>query len=180
MQNRKNYVPYISDELKILMKARDDKKVAASESGSIEDFDLYLKMRNEVTSKLRTAKAEYYKTKLSNNNTVRDIWEATSSVLGKIKSEFPPQLIIDKQLISSPRQIAENLNKFFLNKIEKIKNNIPTISTQDALKELKSFLKGKLSPTHCFSLKEISLEETDKIILSSTKSGASTSDQSLD
>ena len=41
IQNRKNYVPYISNEIRTAMKIRDDLKVQAASSGKPEDFDKY-------------------------------------------------------------------------------------------------------------------------------------------
>ena len=41
------------------MLERDDLKRNSATSGNIEDFDLYKTKRNEVSTKLKSAKAEY-------------------------------------------------------------------------------------------------------------------------
>ena len=84
IQNRKNYVPYISKELKAAMKTRDDLKLLAANTGTIEDFANYKEKRNEVTSKLRTAKADYFRSKFSQDNqTPAEVWKSAFMVLGK-------------------------------------------------------------------------------------------------
>ena len=166
IQNRKNYVPYISKELKAAMKTRDDLKLLAANTGTIEDFANYKEKRNEVTSKLRTAKADYFRSKFSQDNqTPAEVWKSAFMVLGKTKSEFPSQLLIGQKLFSTPSLIAEEVNKFFINKIEKLKSNSPEI-TQSPLIELRRFLADKSLPPEGFSLKEISENETKKLLKS--------------
>ena len=63
--------------------------------------------------------------------------------------------------MTSPAKLAEILNKFFVNKIEKIRQNIPT-SMEDPLKTLKYIMKGKDSK---LSLKCVHPDTVREIIL---------------
>ena len=60
IQNRNNYVPYISNELKEKMKDRDKLKIEAAISGDKEKYSEYKAKRNEVSTNLKTAKSNYY------------------------------------------------------------------------------------------------------------------------
>ena len=137
IQNRKNYVPYISKELKVEMKARDAFKVQTANFGNTEDFEKYKEKRNEVSTRLKTAKADYFKSKFSQDDqTPGDVWKTALMVLGKNISEFPSQVLIGQKLCSSPSIIAEEMNRLFIDKIAKLKRNSPTIS-ETSLNELK-------------------------------------------
>ena len=67
IQNRSNYVPYVTNELKELMAERDRLKLSASKSGDNQDFQNYKTLRNELTTKLKSAKFDYYQQKFKNN-----------------------------------------------------------------------------------------------------------------
>ena len=86
-------------------------------------------------------------------------------VLGNNKSEFPSQILINQKLFSTPSDIAEGMNKFFIDKIEKLKRNSPE-TNENSLIELRKFLEKKIFPELGFSLKEISEEETLKLLKS--------------
>ena len=164
IQNRKNYVPYISKELKVIMKARDDLKVIAATTGETEDFEKYKHKRNEVSTKLKTAKSDYFHSKFSQENqSSGDVWKTAFTILGKNKSEFPSQILIGRNLCSTPSIIAEEMNNFFIRKIARLKENAPVVS-DESLIELKRFLASKELPGEGFSLREISLEESSKIL----------------
>ena len=59
IQNRNNYVPYISKEIKQQMKERNEMKIKASKSGDPTDFTQYKSLRNQVVSKMKKAKLNY-------------------------------------------------------------------------------------------------------------------------
>ena len=56
VQNRKNYIPYIQKEVKEKMAKRDDLKEEAAKTGNTETYKEYQKLRNEVSTLLKTAK----------------------------------------------------------------------------------------------------------------------------
>ena len=164
IQNRKSYVPYISKELKAEMKSRDELKVRAAKSGTIADYDLYKRKRNEVLMTLKTAKEDYFKQKFSDvDQTPGDVWKTAFRVLGKNKSEFPSQILIGQELCSSPNTIAEKMNQYFIEKISIIKRNSPT-TPQAPLTELQAFLKDKLVTGERFAFSEVDDTEVIKLI----------------
>ena len=163
IQNRKHYVPYISNELKKDMLERDDLKRNAAITGSLEDFNLYKVKRNEVSTKLKSAKVEYFKSKFSDDSlSPGDVFKTASQILGKSQSEFPSQILIGQKLFSTPTTIAEAMNKFFVEKIAKLKDTEPI--EDDPLEELRNFLSDKTAPG--FTFRELTEEDTGKLIKS--------------
>ena len=111
IQNRTNYVPYITRELKNLMMERDNLKVRASKTGDNIIYPKYKNIRNKVSTKLKTAKSDYYKEKFKDNlSTSSDTWNNVNKVLGKTRSEFPSQIMIAGKLLSRTLEIANGMN----------------------------------------------------------------------
>ena len=165
IQNRNDYVPYISPELKASMEERDRMKEVAAESGTINDFNLYKEKRNEVGMKLKTAERDYYNNKFSDENiTSSSIWKTAYSALGSFRTSFPTQILHAGSLISNPKVLATEVNKFFTNKIAQLKSDYPHDGSLDSLVELKKYLAGKEVPKDAFELREISNEEMDVLV----------------
>ena len=94
IQNRNSYVPYISREIKLLMKERNSLKIIAARSGRNEDFNAYKRSRNQVVSKLKKAKENYYQEKFKDPNlSSKDTWKHAYQLLGTNKSSFPSTVI---------------------------------------------------------------------------------------
>ena len=63
-QTRKNYVPYLSDDMKRQLKERDVLKEEATKTGDIVLMEEYRKKRNLIKGKLAHEKTKYYTEKL--------------------------------------------------------------------------------------------------------------------
>ena len=166
IQNRTSYVPYISDELKSLMVLRNAAKSKSIEVGTAESFKDYRRLRNLVSSKLKTAEKDYYKSKFNNPEaSTRDLWQNAYQVVGKVRSVFPSQIIVNGRLISKPIDMATEVNNFFTHKIKNIKDKLSALTNEDAaLKELRSFLSSKTIPQNGFSIHEVSEQEMKNIL----------------
>ena len=80
----------------------------------------------------------------------------------------PNQLITDGKIINTPAGLASTLNRFFINKIKNLIKGIPKTDS-DPLRKLKETMRNR----ECsFKLREITLEEGMKLILSSKNSTA--------
>jgi hypothetical protein len=51
-QVRNNYIPWLSDETKLMMNARDELHDEANEENCIEKFEAYKRLRNRINSRL--------------------------------------------------------------------------------------------------------------------------------
>ena len=114
IQNRSNYLPYLSETIKNTMAQRDKWKEKAAKSGKL--------FRNEVTYQLRNAEKTYYHQKFDDKDaTSGDIWKSAYTLLGTFRSSFPSQLVIFGNLVSKPINLATEMNKFFIQKISALK-----------------------------------------------------------
>ena len=166
IQNRTNYVPYITDDIKALMKERNILKIEATKTGSSQIFNNYKIKRNLVTTKLKDAKTKYYKSKFSENNlSPRELWSNVKTVLGNVRSQFPPQILLDNKLLFKPIEMATGMNEYFIKKIATLKTNT-NIANEDAMKNLIDYVESHDLPNEGFKLKEISEETTIEIIKS--------------
>ena len=124
IQNRNGYVPYISKELKGEMEHRNTLKEEAAITGNKETFDEYKRKKNEISTKLKAAEAKYYNEKFDEEDlTAAEMWRSAYKLLGNTISSFPSQMIFSGKLFSKPIDIANEMNKFFINKVKKLKNN---------------------------------------------------------
>ena len=81
IQNRTDYVPYISPELRKHMDERDSLKETAAATGSIDDYDCYKNKRNEVSMLMKTAEKDYHNKKFDEDNTSKTVWKTAYDVL---------------------------------------------------------------------------------------------------
>ena len=165
IQNRSNYVPYISTEIKTLMKKRNSLKIIASKSGRPDDFNQYKIVRNQVLSKLKKAKFKYYRDKFNDPSaSPKDIWKNAYEILGSPKSSFPSQIVINNQLLSKPIEMASGMNNYFLDKIKKLKiENHKEASFEEATEELKRFL-DKKTISEQFVLKKVDDDDMKELL----------------
>ena len=60
IQNRKDYVPYLSPHVKEMMAARDTLKETAAHSGRLDDYNDYKQKRNEVSTLLKGCEGDHF------------------------------------------------------------------------------------------------------------------------
>ena len=166
VQNRTNYVPYLDANIKEAMKDRDTLKKIAIKEGNIEDFEKYKRKRNEVSKLQKVAKTNYYRSKFEEEGSSKSIWRTSYEILGNHRSSFPAQILHAGKLMTKPLEIATEINKFFITKIKKLKDDFEPVDNQDPLTELKTFLKKKNVPREGFHLRELNTEDTKKLLKS--------------
>ena len=137
IQNRVNYQPYVSEDIRKEMSERDLLKEKAAESGNSADYENYKIKRNLVTYKMRTAVKSYYCEKFSNEQaSSSEMWKDAYSALGRFRSQFPTQIVVFGKLISKPIEIATEMNAYFIKKISDLKPNSHNNTPDDATAEL--------------------------------------------
>ena len=142
IQNRTNYQPYVTKEIKDTMDKRDQLKSVAAKTGNLEDYEEYKTERNKVTYVMRN-------TENDENATSNEIWKTAYSVLGSFRSSFPSQVMIFGKLVK---------------KIADLKRNVTENDAEAANDILKMFLSRKEIPPEGFKLKEITTEQMNKLI----------------
>ena len=165
IQNRKDYVPYISPQLEKMMAERNHLKENAAITGRLDDYNEYKKKRNEVSSILKNSEKEHYGNKFENENVpTKTVWKTAYEILGNFRSAFPSQILHCGKLFSNPTEIATEVNNYFVNKIKKLKEDFRAPDDEDPITELKKFLSRKRIPRDGFSLRELSNEDIKNLI----------------
>ena len=164
IQNRTNYIPHITPKIKQEMDERNSLKELAAESGLLDDFNRYKKKRNEVTMLLKSAEKDYHDKKFREESSSKSVWSTAYEILGNQRTSFPSQILHCGRLISNPKEIAAEVNKFFVDKIRKLKEEFETDEIQEPLTELKTYLSKKNVPRDGFNLKELDNNDMKKLL----------------
>ena len=148
------------------MEERNRMKENAAETGSLEDFNEYKEKRNEVSTKLKTAEKEYYENKFSSEEetSTKSTWRTAYEVLGNHRTSFPSQILHCGELLSNPTVIANAVNRFFVEKIRKLKEEFEPAQNDVPLAELKKYLSKKSVPEEGLKFKELTDDDIDKLL----------------
>ena len=153
IQVHSNYAPWLSKECKDLIKKRDQAQKLAAVSQKYVDWTIYKQLRNSVNNKLKADKKIWMTSQFDEKiNSSSNIWRSVKIWLQWKTTGPPTQLFHNGQLINSPSGIANSMNKFFLDKVSKLRSGLP-ISKGNANNVLKRMMAGKvcshkLKPVH--------------------------------
>ena len=162
-QIRKKYASWLSDSTKDLMRERDQAQQNATTSGLAEDWDQYKILRNQVTALLRKDKFEWQQEKLQSCEETMDTGKLWKNILGWLNwssTSSPTKLLSQGNLETSPLKMADIQNRFYIDKVHTIRNNLQGHRT-DPLEILKKKLEGNQAT---FSHHAVSPDQVDKII----------------
>ena len=140
-QVRKNYVPWLTVDLKNMMKKRDQALELAIRSKKQEDRLLFKNLRNSVTNQIKKEKKNWQQRKLEMaSNNPPALWNNVKTWLSWGDNGPPSKIQDNGKLITKPVEVAEHMNHFFMNKVERLNSKIPT-SNDDPCKKLKEMMK---------------------------------------
>ena len=162
IQTRTRYAPWLSSETKAAMKARDTAQRNASLSQDPDDWRFYKNLRNTVTARMRLEKTCWEKGRLDHeHNTPTKLWKNIKTWLNWKTAGTPSQLIQNGILINTPEGLATTMNRFFIDKVERLRQSIPA-SDMDPLHQLRE----TMSQRSCtFSFRAVHPDEVLEIIL---------------
>ena len=169
IQVRSKYAPWMSKETKIKIRTRDCAQQRALESGRQEDWREYRSVRNSVNSILRREKINWQRSKIEKfSEDSRSTWHNIKTWLGWRSGGPPTKLVENGEMHFKPKKLANIMNKFFIQKVQDLKNNLP-VTPGDPLELTRKIMSSNFSS---FSLKPVHPSEIVKIInsLKSTKS----------
>ena len=113
-----NSVPWITPEIKCMMRNRDYHKKYAIKHGSQLHWQKFQLLRNKVNIEIRNAKSKYFHDKITDcfvMNDPKKTWKLINLLLGKnAKSNNVNELLIGGISVSDPKSIAEELNDYFI------------------------------------------------------------------
>lgn len=110
---KREYQPkWITDEIKILMRKRDE----CHKHGQIDQFKI---LRNKITSLIRKSKRDYFNKAVQDNKTPGVLWRNLKSISNKQqhgKMRIPNEIITnDGRSVEGSTNIVDEMNKHFVN-----------------------------------------------------------------
>ena len=107
-QTTSKYCPWLTEETKLLIKKRNKAQDKLSENKTVENFEVFKKLRNNVTKSLRTEKIKWQKKKLDScNNDPGKLWKNILGWLNWCSSGSPTKLYHAGQIVTSPARLAD-------------------------------------------------------------------------
>ena len=101
-----------------------------------------------IRDRLKSAEKVYYKKKFSQTQPrdVGGMWQTIYEAIGSVRSSPPSQLFINGQMFSRPIEMAREMNKFFLSKIQILRSGLIGNVQIEPEDRLGTWLNGKQIP----------------------------------
>ena len=172
-QMRKNYTPYLSEETKMLMKEQKVLKEEMTRNGDLTLAKELKHISKEISKNINRDEKDYFENGMSDKVDVSTAWKTANELLG-IKKNLAPTAITEvgnngmTETIRNPQNLANLFNKFFRNKVRKLRaksNHQPTVQPTE---RLRSWLGSRSQPPPHFTLKEIDVK-TLRVIMKRMK-----------
>ena len=161
IQIRKNLLPYMSRETKELRMRRDEALKISHSTNSQEDKRSYRILRNRVTQSIRNDKFNFASETLKDKDPQKR-WAEVKRLTGVVKTGPPTLLNIGGEVVTSPKRIAEGMNKFYIDKVTKLRKEMPQ-SALDPAEGLSKLMAGR-GLDGKFSFQPVSRRELNIII----------------
>ena len=117
---------WINQESLECMRERDQRDTAATINNTNEDWEIYKKRRNEVTSLLRRQDQNYYELKIDENkNDARNMWKTLKRICQNKNHSAYKEIQFGNEVIENELKIVEKFNEYFVGGIHNIIENIP-------------------------------------------------------
>ena len=118
MRVRQSSVPWLTFDIKRVMKERDYHKKHAVKYGSHNHWVLYQSARNKVNSMMRTTKSDYFRRKIdaSKATDLKAGWKLINSLTGRGNKSSPVNdILVNDRIVSDDKDISESFNDLFVN-----------------------------------------------------------------
>ena len=171
-QVRTKYAAWVSDSTKEMIRERNAAQAKASNTQLKEDWDNYKRLRNNLAVVKKKEKLAWQQHKLQTCEESGDHGKLWKNILGWLSwssTSSPTQLYQDGVVVTSPAKMAELQNKYYIDKVRSIRQNMPA-QKKDPLHLLRQKMQGRIQP---FSLDSVSPDQVDKIISKLKNSKAS-------
>ena len=116
-QIRKNYVPYLSNEAKLLMEERDALKTVGTKTNDPVLLQEFKQKRNEAKKKVAEDSSDYIEKEFEESRSISKVWKSVYNILGMNSNKSPTQLNVNGNLINSPKAMAVEFNQVFVDKV---------------------------------------------------------------
>ena len=154
---KSNYRFGLSEKTKLLMQKRNQVRseiITASASHKATLQTKFKKLRNLATASLRQDNINFNNKRINEAGNENEIWKVVNDV-NKPKSESEWCITTSAGETRDSQTIANVFNEFFVNKIDRLKENIDTNMVEDPLGKLRKKLENKGLQ---FSIKKINIK----------------------
>ena len=159
-QIRNKYAPWLTNSSKSLLTDRDLAQKKATETGNDDDWKTFRKLRNQLNSRLKKEKSQWQASRLEKCTNTSDTWKTVKNWLGWKTGGPPTQLVVNGELKNKPKELAQCMNEFFINKVRNLRSHIPACR-KNPLERVQSMMMNRSCN---FSLKAVHPDEVSKII----------------
>ena len=154
VQIKKQQLNYVTDKTKEIQIERNKTYEVARNSDDPDIWRKYRNLRNNALKSLRQDELNFKKSELkTENKTSKEIWNKTKKVLKWEKSKSPRHILNNGLITDSPKEMSEIFNKYYIEKVDKITQQIPTTTT-DPMQNYKKVTGNK---TLNFTIKTITM-----------------------
>ena len=171
-QVRTKYAAWVSDNTKEKIKLRDAAQLTAANTQKKEDWDKYKRLRNDLTGLKKKEKLTWQQNNLEACEESGDSGKLWKNILGWLNwssTSSPTKLSHNGRLVSSPSQMAELQNEYYINKVQTIRRDMPA-QRKDPLSTLRLRMQGRSKP---FCPAPVTPDQIEKIISTLKNSKAS-------
>ena len=167
IQVRRRYAAWLSDGTKTLMAARDLAMARYAGSRSPGDWEEARSLRNRANKLLRSEKSRYMREKVRRCEEEGDsgqVWRNIRSYIGWGGSGGAPTMLTSTagQLLTSPAAMAEEQNSYYVDKVLKIRAQLPRRGDPTAF--LRQAMEGRPRPRPALALAAATPETVDTVI----------------
>ena len=112
---RSQYAPWITNNIRQVMRQRDYLKKKAVKTGSKQFHDAYRRTRNDLNRLIKNTKAEYFMNTLNEcDNNPKEMWKAVNKLTNKCsKTTVISEIHQGNQVLTKKSEIANALNTYF-------------------------------------------------------------------
>ena len=175
IQVRKNYLPYLSVETKLLM---EDRKAVKEESVATGDKVLVAeakKLGKLIKRSISEDEKAYYGKDFGEHFDVKTAWRTAKDILGTNKNLAPTAIKVNNEnaepeYVTNPKKLAGMFNNFFREKVEKLREKTDQEPNSPPKERLKTWLEKEGIHPPPFQLNEID-KKTFRGIMKKIKGG---------
>ena len=154
------YAPWLSEGTKELINERNLAHKRAAKSGKDEDWKEFKRLRNRINNILKKEKSSWQSKRLESCTTTSDTWRTVKNWLGWTSGGPPSKLVIDGELKTKPKVLADGMNNFFVNKVTDLRAKIPACS-KDPFERVNKLMENR---TCNFQLQAVHPDVVSKVI----------------
>ena len=157
----KRHAKYLNKELIDQIKERDELRRVAERSRNEEDWQRFKVYRNQLRGRLKVAKKKYLSDEIIKADS-KDMWRILRESSGlQTKKSSQIQLKIGDEVVKEPERVADELSRYYVEKVEKIVEEHPP-NPQLSQVYTDRYLRGKTVPN--FNFQHVSVPDVVKII----------------